>query len=146
VEESVHLTDFPKVEKFARDDALAKVFDHLIAVRRDVLKPIEELRIQKTIGHSLESEITLFAEGETYDLLNEYADELAQLFVASKVTLEKKNGTVPDAYAGELVDVRVVKSKVQKCGRCWRYLESVGVNEKHPNLCDRCASVVEKYY
>ena len=78
--------------------------------------------------------------------MKEYADELAQLFVVSRVTLEKKNGTVPYAYAGELVAVRVVKSKAQKCGRCWRYLESVGENKKHPDLCDRCAPVVEKYY
>jgi isoleucyl-tRNA synthetase len=145
-EESVHLTDFPAAEQDARDFKLASAFDQLIAVRRDVLKPIEELRIAKTIGHSLESEVTLFAEGETLTLLKEYDDELAQLFVVSKVTLEKKNGAVPGAFSGEMVDVKVEKSEARKCARCWRYLESVGNNSNHPDLCDRCASVVETYY
>jgi isoleucyl-tRNA synthetase len=62
------------------------------------------------------------------------------------VRVYNKHGSVPDAFAGELVNVRVVKSEAQKCGRCWRYLESVGKHKRHPELCDRCASVVEKYY
>jgi isoleucyl-tRNA synthetase len=111
-----------------------------------VLKPIEELRIAKTIGHSLEVEITLFAEGETLELLRAYSGELAQLFVVSKVTIKEKNATESDAFKGETVDVKVVKSEARKCARCWRYLESVGRNETHPDLCERCAAVVEKYY
>ncbi len=145
-EESVHLTDFPEVDESARDDALVKVWKTLIGVRRDVLKPIEELRIQKAIGHSLESEVTLFADGETYDFLKDNIGELAQLFVVSNVTLEKRNGRIPEAYSGDLVDVKVVKSKAQKCTRCWRFLKSVGKTRNHPDLCDRCASVVDKYY
>jgi isoleucyl-tRNA synthetase len=145
-EESVHLTDFPEAHDAACDEKLAKVFDRLIAVRHDVLKPIEELRIAKTIGHSLEAEITLFAEGEILELLRVYAGELAQLFVVSKVTIEEKNATESDAFRGETVDVKVVKSESRKCARCWRYLESVGKHEKHPDLCDRCAAVVEMYY
>ena len=145
-EESVHLNDFPQVQGAACDEKLAKVFDRLIAVRHDVLKPIEELRIAKTIGHSLESEVSLFAEGETLKLLRSYADELAQLFVVSKVTIEEKNNAVSDAFRGETVDVKVTKSNEAKCARCWRYLESVGKHNKHPDLCDRCATVVEQYY
>jgi isoleucyl-tRNA synthetase len=145
-EESVHLTDFPDVDASMRDEALAEMWDTLVAVRRDVLKPIEELRIGKTIGHSLESEVTLFAEGETYDLLKQYSGELAQLFVVSRVTLEKKSPAVQGAFRGELVDVKVAKSSAQKCARCWRYLESVGTVEDHADLCERCASVVDRYY
>jgi isoleucyl-tRNA synthetase len=145
-EESLHLTDFPEADSALRDDALAKDWDTLIAVRRDVLKPIEELRISKKIGHSLESETTLYADGETYDLLKRYSDELAQLFVVSRVTLQKRGGEVPDVFRGELVDVKVVKSSAHKCARCWRYLESVGTIAAHADLCDRCASVVDRYY
>jgi len=145
-EESVHLTEFPEVDPSLRDERLAQVWDTLIAVRRDVLKPIEELRIGKTIGHSLESEVTLYAEGDTYEILKHYFEELAQLFVVSKVMLEKKNGTVTDTFNGDLVDVKVVKSQAQKCNRCWRYMESVGKNSAHPDLCGRCAKVVDTYY
>jgi isoleucyl-tRNA synthetase len=145
-EESVHLTTFPQADPLARDDKLASVWNTLIAVRRDVLKPIEELRVDKTIGHSLESEVYLYADGETYDVLHRYRDELAQLFVVSKVTLDRRNGEVADAFRGENLDVRVVKSDATKCERCWRYLESVGRNDHHPDLCERCASVVDAHY
>jgi len=30
-----------------------------------------------------------------------------------------------------------------KCGRCWKVLPAVGSNAKHPDLCPRCAQVVE---
>jgi isoleucyl-tRNA synthetase len=145
-QESLHLTDFPEADKTMRDDSLAKDWDTLIEVRRDVLKPIEELRISKKIGHSLESETILYADGETYDLLERFSTELAQLFVVSKVTLRKRDGKVTGGFRGELVDVEVVKSSAHKCARCWRYLESVGTISAHADLCDRCASVVDRYY
>ncbi len=145
-EESVHLTDFPEFDAAYRDDGFAQTWEKLIGVRKDVLKPIEDLRIEKTIGHSLESEVTLFADGELYDLLKTHLGELAELFVVSKVLISKKNGTVGNNYKGDLVDVRVNKSTARKCERCWRYLESVGKDETYPDLCDRCAEVVTDHY
>jgi isoleucyl-tRNA synthetase len=145
-EESVHLTDFPHFDSAYRDDGFADTWERLIEVRKDVLKPIEDLRIEKAIGHSLESEVTLFADGELYDLLKNHLGELAELFVVSKVLLSKKNGTVGDNFKGDLVDVRVNKSTASKCERCWRYLESVGEDETYSDLCNRCAAVVSEHY
>jgi isoleucyl-tRNA synthetase len=145
-EESVHLADFPSVNDEFKDEALAGVWNNLIAVRRDVLKPIEELRISKKIGHSLESEVAIYADDDLYRLLHENKDELAPLFVVSKVELFKKDAADPDCFVGEYVSVRVRNSESKKCERCWRYLETVGRNKKHPDLCERCASVVEQHY
>ena len=39
--------------------------------------------------------------------------------------------------------VTVKPADGHKCERCWTYSESVGKNEAHPELCDRCAAVVE---
>jgi isoleucyl-tRNA synthetase len=144
--DSIHLTDFPAVDETAVDEELAGDWSTLIQVRSEVLKPIEELRINKTIGHSLESEIILYADGEAYDILERYSEELAQLFVVSSVRLRKRDDDGEDIYRGEIVDVAVKKSSSAKCERCWRYLESVGKNDRYPDLCGRCAGVVAKYY
>jgi isoleucyl-tRNA synthetase len=145
-EESVHLTDFPAVDQRYLDPRLAAQWDRLVAVRRDVLKFIEELRGRKEIGHSLEAEVTLYADGELRELLDAKLDQLAPLFVVSGVELRPLKEAGADNFTGELVRVKVRKSKASKCERCWRYLPSVGRDEAHPDLCDRCVSVVGKHY
>jgi isoleucyl-tRNA synthetase len=145
-EKSVHLTNFPTIDPSCVDEGLARSWETLIAVRRDVLKQIEVLRTAKTIGHSLESAVTIYAEGELSSLLEEKRGDLAPLLVVSRVELARRELSPDGAYAGEKVDVVVEKSEAPKCARCWRFLESVGAIAEHPELCDRCASVVVSYY
>jgi isoleucyl-tRNA synthetase len=38
--------------------------------------------------------------------------------------------------------VTAAKSPHPKCQRCWNYWPSVGMDAEHPDICDRCASVV----
>jgi len=145
-EESIHLVDFPAVDRELMDSELVKTWDTLIEVRRDVLKQIEVIRTAKIIGHSLECMVEIWADGNIYDLLKGNEEELAPLFVVSDVKLGKKTHSPDGALRGDLVDVRVKKSDALKCTRCWRYLKSLGKSEKHPDLCERCAHVVSVYY
>jgi len=148
-EESVHLNDFPVPDPAYIDDALGAEWDLLLRVRGDVMKPIEDLRGEEKevrIGHSLEAEVTLYADGEILDLLERNRDELAQVLVVSNVELENGDAATADAYRGELVTVSVRKSTRPKCERCWRYLQSVGDDPDHPTLCARCADVVRTHY
>lgn len=41
-----------------------------------------------------------------------------------------------------IVEVRVAPGS--KCARCWRYLEEVGTIDNHPDLCIRCAEVIDQ--
>ena len=145
-EESVHLTDFPEVDPAFVDEKLARAYETLIEVRRDVLKQIEVERAKKVIGHPLEAAVTVYADEELLGLLKEKRAELAPLFVVSRVDLAPKNGAPAGAHAGERVDVSVEKAGARKCTRCWRYLESVGSSGAHPELCGRCSSVVTAHY
>src|SRR5205823_4582307 len=36
----------------------------------------------------------------------------------------------------------VTKTSYKKCARCWRHRPAVGTSRTHPDLCDRCESVV----
>jgi isoleucyl-tRNA synthetase len=144
-EESIHLCLFPEVASEYIDERLAEVWETLIEVRKNVLKPIEDLRVAKKIGHSLESEVTIFARGKTYEILMNNIEELAPLFVVSKVDVQELDSSHEDAEGKEL-KIEVRRSDALKCMRCWRYLESVGRNKNYPDLCDRCASVIVEYY
>jgi isoleucyl-tRNA synthetase len=149
-EPSIHLTDFPRVDESWLDPELASRWETLIGVRRNVLKPIENLRGKKSIGHSLESAVSIYAGNDTYDILSENIDELAPLFVVSDVRLFKKeeapDEALSDCFHGELVDVAVTRSKNSKCSRCWKYEKSVGKDHGNPDLCERCSRVVAEYY
>ncbi|RKX95792.1 MAG: isoleucine--tRNA ligase [Spirochaetes bacterium] len=145
-EESVHLLDFPIPDNSFINDQLRETWNKLIDVRKDVLKEIEVLRGQKIIGHSLESEVTIYADESIYHLLQENFSELEPMFVVSKVTLLKKEEATEDIPEDNTVLVKVKKSDNRKCQRCWKYDETVGKDPKHPDLCERCATVVEKYY
>jgi isoleucyl-tRNA synthetase len=145
-EQSIHLEDFPVPDGSWEDPSLSSVWKTLIEVRHDVLKPIESLRERKTIGHSLESKVTIYADGDVYAVLSENLDELAPLFVVSEVVLLTKDGAPKDAYNGEVVAVSVERSTLKKCSRCWRYERSVGLDPSHPELCGRCSSVVSQFY
>jgi isoleucyl-tRNA synthetase len=144
-EESIHLCLFPEVEVEYINEELAEEWETLIEIRKNVLKPIEELRVAKVIGHSLESEVTIFASGKAYKILMKNLEELAPLFVVSKVDVQKLESSGEDKDDRE-IKIDVKRSKASKCLRCWRYLESVGRNKSYPDLCDRCASVIVKYY
>ena len=39
--------------------------------------------------------------------------------------------------------ITVLKAEGEKCARCWTYSDTVGKNEKHTDLCARCACVID---
>ena len=60
-------------------------------------------------------------------------DELATLFIVSKVTVAQGQDTA----------VSVKLSEAPKCPRCWNHDERIGTDGHHEELCDRCAHVLE---
>ena len=122
-------------------EALRARWDKLRALRSDVLKRLEELRIGGKIGSSLAGEVELFAKGENRAFLDSFDDDLRFVFITSRAGVA--DGTPPaDAAATVLPDVkvRVSPSAHQKCGRCWHYRADVGADREHPALCGRCVS------
>ena len=58
----------------------------------------------------------------------------------------KKDGPAPgEAFTlDEVQGVQVVPGLAEggKCGRCWRYVDSVGQNADRPDLCARCDGAI----
>lgn len=145
--ESVHLSDWPEVIEKYVDKELENRWDNVQRIRGEVLKALEIARVNKIIGHSLNAKVQVFAEGETYNFLNEIRNYLETVFIVSKVELiEGLNNAPENAYKGEEIKelaVLVSQAEGEKCERCWVYSETVGKSEEHPTLCARCLDVVK---
>ncbi len=142
--ESVHLALFPKTEdmlgeKEPKDaNAFRAEWRSLLAVRDEVLKALEEARKQKVIGSSVEAQVRISGPEEVIGLLERYRTGLKELFIVSRVELERApsgNGSTPIA-------VQVSRAPGEKCERCWTYSTHVGEDKLYPRVCERCSAVL----
>ena len=145
-EASVHLADWPVMKPQYLDNALAEKWNARLALRSDVMKALENARADKVIGHPLDADVTIYAEGDAYETLKAMGDFLSDFFIVSNVELVNDTSAAPaDALANEDgVRVSVAPSTRQKCERCWKHLDSVGANPNHPDVCARCARVLDE--
>ncbi|HZV80831.1 MAG TPA: class I tRNA ligase family protein, partial [Geobacteraceae bacterium] len=142
-EESVHLAAFPQLLPELKDDGLVERWERIMKVRAEVQKALEQARVAKTIGHSLDARVVITADGELLAFLREYASELAAIFIVSQVNLVGEISG--DAYAAESVAglrIAVDAAPGGKCERCWCYSEELGTNGEHPAICPKCTAAV----
>lgn len=138
--EYVVLHDMPAPGRYALGDAEKAKWERVIAVTADVKKQLENARAGKMIGSSLEAAVRLHAEGALYDFLKENEAELADVFIVSRVQVEKGKGGEPGETEG--LGVSIEKAPGQKCERCWQYHDDVGADAAYPGACGRCAAVL----
>jgi len=124
-ESSVHLQPFPEIPEAWRDDQLAEDFAAIRAQRSNVTGAIEQMRVAKVIGSSLQAEAVLGPEALA---LREETSFWAEICITSAASFGESAGAV--------------KALGQKCERCWKLLPEVGANLAHPTLCGRCCEAV----
>ncbi|MDT4965504.1 MAG: isoleucyl-tRNA synthetase [Acidobacteriota bacterium] len=136
---SIHLTELPQARD-ERDVEISKEWERLFEVRDVVLGALEEARVQKVIGSSLEARVTISASGQTYELLQRFVDNLRYIFIVSQVNLvpDKPDGTGDPVG----VVVSVERAEGKKCERCWNYSTRVGESQRYPTACERCVEVL----
>ena len=66
-EESVHLAEFPRLQPEQRDEQLVERWERIIKVRAEVSKALEQARVKKVIGHSLDAAVVIAAPEELPD-------------------------------------------------------------------------------
>jgi len=143
---SIHLLSLPDVKEEWKDDNLAERWERLIAVRGEVTKALEKARAEKKIGHPLDAAVTIVSNGDLYQKLIQFSDDLRSVFIVSSAALVK--GEKPaEAYESaeiENLSILVEPAKGDKCERCWIHKPSVGQSADHPAICDRCLGVLEE--
>ncbi|GFE57013.1 isoleucine--tRNA ligase [Geobacter sp. AOG1] len=143
-EESVHLAEFPALRPEWKDEQLVERWERIMKIRAEVSKALEQARVAKTIGHSLDAAVAIAAEPELLGFLKGYALELPAIFIVSSVTLaESLEGGcyVAEGVAG--MKVRVTAAPGEKCERCWCYSEELGTDSEHPTICPKCLAAVK---
>jgi len=139
---SVHMSTFP-VPGGEGEAELAESWKWLFHVRDDVLRSLEEARVEKLIGSSLEARVELAASGASYDILKKHESDLRYLFIVSEVILLKREGLVVSPTASG-IGVKVSRAPGQKCERCWNYSIHVGESQRYPTVCERCLAALEE--
>ena len=136
--ESVMLTDYPVYNPKYENKELEARWEKIIDLKSEVAKKLEEARMEKVIGHSLNAKVTLFANEDKYEELLKDKELLTTVFIVSKVEVENSLREVDKE-----VGIKVEPADGEKCERCWMYSETVGDNHDHPTLCKRCCDNLE---
>jgi isoleucyl-tRNA synthetase len=117
-------------------------WERVMAVKVAVNKELENLRAAKALGGNLQAEVTLYAEEALAADLAKLGDELRFVLITSKAAVAPLAQAPADAVTTELggLKLKVVKSGFSKCARCWHFIETVGSDPAHPDICDRCVT------
>src|SRR5690349_22408639 len=87
-EPSIHIALLPKASDDSHE-ALLTEWERLFAIRDDVLRALEEARVAKQIGSSLQATVTLQASEDALELLRRHEKDLRYLFIVSHVELHE---------------------------------------------------------
>ncbi|XP_074587991.1 LOW QUALITY PROTEIN: isoleucine--tRNA ligase, chloroplastic/mitochondrial [Curcuma longa] len=130
----------------------------ILELRSEVNKILENARVGKLIGSSLEAKVYLHSSDagvasrlqELCHAENE-ADALHRIFITSQVAvLDSLNTDLSSRmpHTGKFSDPRseiwigVDRADGSKCERCWNFTPQVGSFPEHPTLCARCYDVI----
>ena len=82
--ESVMLTKYPEVNEKWDNNEIAEKWSKIIDLKEEVSKKLEEARMEKIIGHSLNAKVTLYAPEDKYKELNDNKELLQQVKMCKK--------------------------------------------------------------
>jgi isoleucyl-tRNA synthetase len=130
--ESIHFAAMPKLDPTIDYKAEEPKWQTLMSLRDEVLKSLEGLRKDETIGSNQEAAVTIHTDDAAIrqTLADFGIENFAAMCIVSEIKLEAGNGQ-PLAVAR--------KSPHKKCQRCWNYWPTVGTIADDENLCKRCA-------
>lgn len=142
---SVFLEEWYQGLDVFKADAENRNWQYIIAVRDEVSKALEGLRVAGAIGSGLDAEVAIYCEGEYRTALMSVKDELRFVLICSAATVQEAAVRPEDATEAEIVGVwiKVNASAHAKCIRCWHHRADVGQNNNHPELCLRCVENVD---
>jgi isoleucyl-tRNA synthetase len=148
---SIHTGDWPdakrlkaRISRFFGEKDEKRWNEKLLPLRGIVLKKLEESRSKNMIGSSLDAKILLYSKNKEWQrVFDEYGNMLNSLFIVSSVEIAQHVPTNGSPAEDIPVNIKVEKAEGKKCQRCWNYSPSVGSDNAHPTLCERCRKVIE---
>jgi isoleucyl-tRNA synthetase len=116
----------------------------VLEVRAAVLRELERLRVEGSIGAPLDAVVELYAVPAVRAALTPLGDELRFVLITSEAHVHPAETRPTDAVPADPATetglwIRVQPSTAVKCVRCWHKRADVGSDAHHPELCARCA-------
>jgi len=120
-------------------------WDRMLKVRSEVNKVLEQARADKTIGGSLEAQITLYADATLTPDLEALGAELYFALLTSRAAVAAYETAGADALQCEGIKglkISLALAEGKKCPRCWHFETDIGADADHPEICGRCVTNV----
>ncbi|MBK6597336.1 MAG: isoleucine--tRNA ligase [Proteobacteria bacterium] len=123
------------------------------ALKADVARELELLRVAGTIGAPLEAEVDIYCTAQDIVKLSGLGDELRFVLITSAARVHVvdqpplgstgASATVAKGGASGGVWLQVTATDKSKCVRCWHHRDDVGHDPRHPEICGRCVTNIE---
>ncbi|MFW6134373.1 MAG: isoleucine--tRNA ligase [Elusimicrobiota bacterium] len=128
--------------------SLEKKWEKIIDLRDLVLKRIEQEKNKEKFKDPLESEVEITASSEDmFSFENNPEEKFKEYFIVSRVNInvdkDLKDG---EEWNDGKIKITVKKASGDKCVRCWLISKEVGSDHQHPQLCNRCAEIINKHF
>ena len=138
--DSVFTAEWYPLDRMAEQENLSgEDWTSILLVKEAVNKVIEEQRNQGIIKGSLSAEIKLYADTALLETLFKLGDELRFVTITSKADLfPLEDGAGANGTNMPGLRVSLTQSPFKKCVRCWHFIDNVGTNFAHPDICNRC--------
>ncbi|MGA9824736.1 MAG: class I tRNA ligase family protein, partial [Methylocystis sp.] len=138
---SAHLEVFPDVPSHWRDEALAKKWSDIRAIRAVVTGALEVARAEKRIGSSLEAAPVVHISEPKLCVALDGVD-FAEVCITSDIRVETEGEAPPEAF--HLPEVKGVAVSFAaapgvKCARSWRYFDPATADPDYPDVTPRDA-------
>ncbi|MDC2968727.1 isoleucine--tRNA ligase [Candidatus Pelagibacter sp.] len=109
---SIHLENFVKIPPGWSNEELNKNWEKIKFIRDTVNVSIENMRANKLIGSSLETNISIKLQDELFKIADNY--DFSEICITSKASVENDN-TINDK-----IEVTTSKAEGEKCPVCWK--------------------------
>ena len=141
-ESSVFVAEWYSLPRLTDADVISQAdWAAILQAKEAINKVIEDQRNQGVVKGSLGADIQLYAVPELYQSLAKLGDELRFVTITSKATLlSLEEGDDANESMLEGLKVGVQRSSAEKCVRCWHFIEDVGADAEHPEICGRCVT------
>ncbi|MBM5811947.1 MAG: isoleucine--tRNA ligase [Gammaproteobacteria bacterium] len=145
-DESVMFSTWWPLPEVAASDAVD--WDAVIALRSDVARELERLRVAGAIGAPLDARVDVFLDEAQHRRMAALGDELRFVLITSAARMrpaaERPAEAVPAVtLAPDGAWLVAAVHEAPKCARCWHHSADVGADPRHPALCRRCVGNLE---
>jgi isoleucyl-tRNA synthetase len=123
-------------------------WEGVIALKADVARELERLRVAGALGAPLEAAVDVYLDEAQHRRMAALGDELRFVLITSQARLRPAAERPADAVAADSVAsdgawISVAVDPAPKCARCWHRRADVGADPDHPEICGRCATNVD---